>query len=81
MRLKIILLILIIISVLLFSIFGFGLKKIVLEEMEKKVPDYNCDENNICTSCIVEGIICNCNENVCNCGNKTVDKNKCNISR
>lgn len=79
MRTKIILLIVIIAGILVVSLFGFGIKERVLKGIVKDIPEYNCGDNNLCTSCIIEGHTCSCGKHSCDCGNKTVDRSECSL--
>lgn len=79
MRTKIIIVITVIIGILILSLFSFSLKEKALKGIVKEVPEYNCDKDSLCTSCIVEGYTCSCGEQTCNCGNKSVDKTECDL--
>jgi hypothetical protein len=76
MKIKIVLLVLIIASIVTLSLFGFGLKEIALKGMVDDIPEYNCEED-LCTSCIIEGNACSCGEHTCDCGDKIVEKEQC----
>lgn len=79
MRIKIILLVLAILSIITISLFAIGLKEASLKGIVEKVPEYNCGKGNLCTSCIVEGSTCSCGGYTCNCGNKSVNKTECDL--
>lgn len=79
MRIKIIVFILLLIGIMFTAFFGFGLKDIALKGMVEDISEYNCGAENLCTSCIIDGHLCNCGELVCSCGNKTVDKKECEL--
>ncbi len=77
MKVRIIVLIIVIMGILVLSLFSFGLKEKVLRGMVSGISEYNCGEDDLCTSCIIDGYTCSCGEHVCSCGNKTVDKTEC----
>lgn len=79
MKLKIIILSISIIAILLLALLGFGLKEIALKGMVSDIPEYNCGEDNLCTSCIIKGNTCSCGQHTCACGNETVDKSECSL--
>lgn len=79
MRIKLIMIILAIVGILILAGFSFNLKEIALEQMVKEIPEYNCEGDGICTSCLIEGNMCSCGPATCDCGNKTVDKEACNF--
>lgn len=79
MRLKIILLTGIVIGIFVLALFGFGVKETLTKSLISNVPEYNCGEGEVCTSCIINGNDCKCNESICECGNETVDKSECDL--
>lgn len=79
MRIKIIVIIIVLIGILIFALFGFGLKEMAIKEMVKNIPEYSCNKDNLCTSCIIKGHTCSCGENKCRCGNETIDRAECEL--
>lgn len=79
MKFKMIILIVIILGILLLSLFSFGLKEKAIKGIVSDTPGYNCDNDNICTSCIINEHLCNCGEHKCDCGNETVDRIECDM--
>lgn len=79
MRIKIILLMIVILGILALSLFASNIKDISIRGMVEKVPEYNCGVGDLCTSCIIEGYTCSCGKEVCSCGNKTVDREVCDL--
>ncbi len=79
MKLKIVLIFGIIIGILITALFGFGLKEIALKGMVSDISEYNCGQDDLCTSCIIESHMCSCGKHTCSCGNKTVDKEECSL--
>jgi len=77
MNFKFIIIILIMAGIVSLAMFGSGLKGIAVKGIAKDLPEYNCGEGNICTSCIIEGQTCGCGTEVCDCGNKTINKEEC----
>ncbi len=79
MRLKIILLTGAIIAIVILALFGSGLKEKTLRGMVDDVPEYNCGEDEICTSCIIGGHTCSCGTSTCECGDTTVNRSECSL--
>lgn len=77
MKLKIIILIGIIMVILMFALFGFGLKELAVKKIVEDIPEYECGGGDICMSCTIEGHSCSCGKHTCDCGNKTVDREEC----
>lgn len=80
MKIKLIILLGAIIAILFVALFSFGLKEKALKGMVEDIPEYNCGNEGICTSCIIEGNSCSCGQSICECGNMTVDKKECDIT-
>ena len=78
MNLKIIVLIGAIVGMILLSLFSFGIKEIAVKGIADDISEYNC-YGDFCTSCMIEGHSCSCREEVCDCGEKTVDKKECSL--
>ena len=79
MRAKIIIIILLLFSIIIIAIFSFGVKEFALRGIIEDVSEYNCADNGVCTSCMIEGNLCNCDSHKCMCGNLTVDKKECEL--
>lgn len=77
MKVKLIIIILAMVGIIILAAFGSGLKGVAVKGMAKELPEYSCGEGNICTSCIIESQTCSCGTDICNCGNKTVNKEEC----
>lgn len=79
MKLKIILIILGIVLIVGLALFGSSIKEKALKGMVQDIAEYNCGEDDICTSCIINGNTCSCGADTCSCGNETVDKGECEL--
>lgn len=79
MKIKNVLLILMIVLILLFSLYGSSLKNSLSKKMLNNIDEYNCEYDGLCTSCIVNEQLCSCNTQVCICGKETLDNNACNL--
>lgn len=77
MRTKIVMIIVVLIGIFLLTLFSFGIKEKAIGGIIDNVPEYDCSENNLCTSCMIEGNTCSCGQHTCDCGNKTVDRKEC----
>jgi hypothetical protein len=79
MRARIILLGGMIIGILLLVLFGPSIKEKALNGIIRDIPEYNCGDGNLCTSCIIGGHSCSCGKHICTCGNETIDKAECEL--
>ena len=77
MRIKLMLIIFGLAGIIVLVLFGTGLKEKALKEMVSDIPEYNCGDDDVCTSCIIKGNTCSCGEHTCSCGNDTVDRQEC----
>ena len=78
MKIKITIILSCILAIVLLALFGTSIKDKAKSEILSDVGEYSCN-NGICSSCIIEGNLCYCNEEVCKCGDKTVVKSECNL--
>jgi len=76
MKIKIILIILALGIILFVSLFGSGFKQMAIEKVAAKTQGYICNDN-LCTTCIIKGELCECDKIQCECGNNTVPINQC----
>ena len=79
MKLKIIWITLIIALILGLAIFGSPIKEKALKGLLKNIPEYNCEKDDICTSCIIDGVPCSCGTDTCTCGNETFNRTVCEL--
>ncbi len=64
-------------AIIFLVLFGTEIKKRAIRGIAEQIPSYECDKDEVCTSCIIEGEVCSCTEHVCQCGNDTVEKGEC----
>jgi hypothetical protein len=79
MKIKIMLSLAGIILIVGLAIFGSGIKEKVSQGIVDDIPEYNCGQKDICTSCIINGNACSCGTSTCACGNNTVDISQCQL--
>ncbi len=79
MKSKTILLIISLIGIIILALFSFGLKEKAIKGIVEEVPEYNCGENDFCTSCVIDGNSCSCGQHTCECGDMMVDKEECSL--
>ena len=61
------------------AFFGSTIKEKSMKGILQDIPEYNCGEEDICTSCIINEQPCSCGTDTCSCGNDTVDKAQCQL--
>ncbi len=81
MNSKVVLAIIGIVFIISLALFGSSIKEKALKGMVQDIPEYNCGDEGICTSCIIEGNTCSCGADTCSCGDETVDRAECELYR
>lgn len=76
---KLIILTIILSLIALFAVYGKGMKETLVRKLYLQNPNYNCNEGNVCTTCVVEGKTCKCTTSDCLCGEKVVPKSVCEL--
>ena len=77
MRKRVMMGIILLSGMIVFSLFGSGVKSALTLALGEETPGYVCNEEGLCATCVIEGAVCQCGGEYCNCGDNKVPIDEC----